>query len=106
MLTIILCRIFGPKRDEVIGEYKRLHNKELYALYSSPNIIPVIKSRRLRWAGNVARMEESRAAYRALGWIPEGRRPLGRTRRRWDDKIEMDVTEVGWDHRLDRSGSG
>jgi hypothetical protein len=72
----VLRRIFEPKRDEVTGEWRRLHNKELYALYSSPNIIRVMKSRRLRWAGHVARMGERRGAYRALVGKPEGRRPL------------------------------
>jgi hypothetical protein len=92
----VLRRILGPKRDEVTGEWRRLHNRELYALYSSPNIIWVIKSRRLRWAGHVARMGESRGAYRALVGKPEGRRPLGRPRRRWEDNIKMDLREVGW----------
>jgi hypothetical protein len=78
----VLRRIFGPKRDEVTGEWRRLHNKELYALYSSPNIIRVIKSRTLRWAGHVARMGERRGAYRALVRKPEGRRSLGRPRHR------------------------
>jgi hypothetical protein len=78
----VLRRIFGPKRDEVTREWRRLHNKELYALYSSPNIIRVIKSRLLRWAGHVARMGERRGAYRALVGKPEGSRPLGRPRRR------------------------
>jgi hypothetical protein len=85
---------FGPKRDEVTREWRRLHNKELYALYSSPNIIWVIKSRRLRWAGHVARMGERRGAYRALLGKPEGRRLLERPRRRWED-IKMDLREVG-----------
>jgi hypothetical protein len=70
----VLRRIFGPKRDEETGEWRRLHNKELYVLYSSPNIIWVIKSRTLRWAGHVARMGERRGAYRALVGKPEGRR--------------------------------
>jgi hypothetical protein len=91
----VLRRIFGPKRDEVTGEWRRLHNIELYALYS-PNIIRVIKSRRLRWAGHVARMGERRCAYRVLAGKPEGRRPLGRPRRRWEDNIKMDLREVGW----------
>jgi hypothetical protein len=90
----VLRRIFGPKRDEVTGEWRRLHNKELYALYSSPNIIRVITSRRLRWAGHVARMGERRGAYRVLVGKPEGRRPLGRPRRRWEDNIKM------WERRL------
>jgi hypothetical protein len=81
----VLWRIFGPKRDEVTGEWRRRHNKELYALYSSPNIIRVIKSRRLRWAGHVAHMGEWRGAYRVLVGKSEGRRPLGRPRRRSED---------------------
>jgi hypothetical protein len=93
----VLRRIFGPKKDEVTGEWRRLHNKELYALYSSPNFIRVIKSRRLRWAGHVARMRERRGAYRALVGKPEGRRPLGRPRRRWEDNITMDLREGGWE---------
>jgi hypothetical protein len=91
----VLRRIFGPKRDEATGEWKRLHNEELYALYSSPNIIRVIKSRRLRWAGHVARKGERRGAYRALVGKPEGRRQLERPRRRWEDSIEMDFREDG-----------
>jgi hypothetical protein len=86
----------GPKRDEVTGEWRRLHNKELYALYSSPNIIRVIKTRRLRWAEHVARMGERRGAYRALVGKPEGRKPLGRPRRRWEDNIKIKLREVGW----------
>jgi hypothetical protein len=92
----VLRRIFGPKRYEVTGEWRRLHNKEIYALYSSPNIIRVMKSRRLRWAGHVARMGERRGAYRALVGKRDGRRPLGRPRRRWEDNIKMDLREVGW----------
>jgi hypothetical protein len=92
----VLRRIFGPKRDEVTGEWRRRHNNELYALYSSPNIIRVIKSRRLRWAVHVARMGERRSAYRALVGKPEGTRPLGRPRHRWEDNIKMDLQEVGW----------
>jgi hypothetical protein len=92
----VLRRIFGPKRDEVTGEWRRLHNKELYALYSSPSIIRVVKSRRLRWAGHVARMGERRGAYRALVGKPEERRPLGRPRRIWEDNIKMNLREVGW----------
>jgi hypothetical protein len=96
----LLRRIFGPKRDEVTREWRRLHNKELCILYSSPNIIRVIKSRRLRLAGHVARMGEKRGAYRALVGKPEGRRPLGRPRRRWEDNIKMYFMEVGWGHEL------
>jgi hypothetical protein len=81
----VLRRIFGPKRDEVTGEWRRLHNEELNDLYSSPNIIGVIKSRRLRWADHVARMGVGRCAYRILVGRPEGRRPRERPRPRWED---------------------
>ena len=77
-------------------EWRRLHNKELHALYSSLNVIWVIKSRRLIWAGHVARMGEKRGAYRVLVGKPERRRPPGRSRRRWEDNIKMDLREVGW----------
>ena len=80
--NMVLKRIFGPRRDEVTGEWRRLHNEELNDLYSSPNIVRGIKSRRMRWAGHVARMGEERGVYRALLGKPEGRRPLGRPRRR------------------------
>jgi hypothetical protein len=93
----VLRRIFGPKRDEVTGEWRRLHKKQVYALYSSLNIIRVIKSRGLRWAGHVARMGERRGAYRALVGKPEGRRPLRRPRRTWENNIKMDLREVGWE---------
>jgi hypothetical protein len=92
----VLRRIFEPKRDEATGEWRRLHNEELNDLYSSPNIIRVIKSRRLRWAGHAANTGEGRGAYRILVGRPEGRRPLGRPRRRWVDNIKMDIREVGW----------
>jgi hypothetical protein len=92
----VLRRIFGPKRDEVIGEWRKLHNEELHALYSSPSIIRIIKARRMRWAGHVARMGENRNAYRLLVGNPEGRRPLGRPRRRWLDNIRMDLEKLGW----------
>jgi hypothetical protein len=92
----VLRRIFGPKRDEVTGEWRRQHNKELCAVYSSPSITRVMKSRILRWAGHVARKGERRGAYRALVGKPEGRRPLGRPRRRWEDNIKIDLREVGW----------
>ncbi|KAJ4450411.1 hypothetical protein ANN_01835 [Periplaneta americana] len=95
----VLRKIFGAKRDEVTGEWRKLHNAELHALYSSPDIIRNIKSRRLRWAGHVARMGESRNAYRVLVGRPEGKRPLGRPRRRWEDNIKMDLREVGYDGR-------
>jgi hypothetical protein len=92
----MLRRIFGPKKVEVTGEWRILHKKELYALYSSPNIIRVIKSRKLRWAEHVARMGERSGAYRALVGKPEGRRSLRRPRRRWEDNIKTDIREVGW----------
>ncbi|KAJ4447230.1 hypothetical protein ANN_09234 [Periplaneta americana] len=95
----VLGKIFGAKRDEVTGEWRKLHNTELHALYSSPDLIRNIKSRRLRWAGHVARMGESRNAYRVLVWRAEGKRPLGRPRRRWKDNIKMDLREVGYDDR-------
>ncbi|KAJ4444268.1 hypothetical protein ANN_06060 [Periplaneta americana] len=95
----VLRKIFGAKRDEVTGEWRKLHNTELHALYSSPDIIRNIKSRRLRWAGHVARMGESRNAYRVLVGRPEGKIPLGRPRRRWEDNIKMDLREVGYDDR-------
>jgi len=91
----VLRKIFGSRRDEVTGEWWRLHNEELNDLYSSPNIVRVIKSRRMRWAGHVARMSEERGVYRILVGKPEGRRPLGRPRRRWADNIRMDLQEVG-----------
>jgi hypothetical protein len=87
----VLRRIFGPKRDEVTGEWRKLHNEELHNVYSSPNIIRTIKSRRMRWAGHVARMGEERNAFRIFVGKPEGRRPLGRPRRRWVDNIKMDL---------------
>ncbi|KAJ4441377.1 hypothetical protein ANN_11232 [Periplaneta americana] len=95
----VLRKIFGAKRDEVSGEWRKLHNAELHALYPSPDIIRNIKSRRLRWAGHVARMGESRNAYRVLVGRPEGKRPLGRPRCRWEDNIKMDLRDVGYDGR-------
>ncbi|KAJ4440738.1 hypothetical protein ANN_08962 [Periplaneta americana] len=95
----VLRKIFGAKQDEVTGEWRKLHNTELHALYSSPDIIRNLKSRRLRWAGHVARMGESRNAYGVLVGRPEGKRPLGRPRRRWEDNIKMDLREVGYDDR-------
>ena len=92
---MVLRRIFGPRSDEVTGEWRRLHNEELNDLYSSPNIVRVIKSRKTRWAGHVARMAEERGAYRVLVGKPEGKRPLGRPRRRWVDNIRIDLHEVG-----------
>ena len=91
----VLRRIFGPKGDEVTEEWRKLHNEELNNLYSSPNIVRVIKSRRMRWAGHVARMREGRGVHRVLVEKPEGRRPLVRLRRRWEDNIKMIVGK--WD---------
>jgi hypothetical protein len=88
--------MFGPKRDEVTGEWRKLHNEELHDLYSSSSIIRIIKWGRMRYAGHVARMGEKRNAYRLLVGKPEGRRPIGRPRRRWVDHIKMDLGEVGW----------
>ena len=88
-------RIFGLRRNEVTGEWRKLHNEELNNLYTSPNIVRVVKSRRMRWVGHVARMAEGRGVYRILVGKPEGRRSLGRPRRRWEDNIKMDVQEVG-----------
>jgi hypothetical protein len=87
----VLRRIFGPKRNEVTGEWKQLHNEELNDLYCSPNIVRVFKSRRSRWAGHVARMGEGRCVYRVLVRKPEGKRTLGRSRLRWEDNIKMDL---------------
>ena len=94
----VLRRIFGPRRDEVTGDWRRLHNEEINVLYCSPNIVRVIKSRRMRWAGRVARMGEERGVYRVLVRKPEGKRPLGRPRRSWVDNIRMDLQEVGCGH--------
>jgi hypothetical protein len=91
----VLRRIFGPKRDEVAGEWRKLHNEELHNLYSSPDIIRQVKSRRMRRAGHVARMGEERKVYKVLVRTPEGKRPLGRPRRRWEDGIRMDLREIG-----------
>jgi len=93
--NMVLRRIFGPRKDEVTEEWRRLHNEELNDLYSSPNTVRVIKSRRMRWAGNVACMDEERRVYRVLLGKPEGRRPLGRPRRRWVDNTRMHLQEVG-----------
>jgi hypothetical protein len=91
----VLRRISGPKRDEVTGEWSKLHNEELHNLYSSPDIIRQVKSRRMRWAGHVARMGEERKVYKVLVGKPEGKRSLGRPSRRWEDGIRMDLREIG-----------
>jgi hypothetical protein len=92
----VLRRIFGPERDEVTGEWRKLHSEELHILYSSANIIRQINSGRMRWAGHVARMGEERNVHRVLMGKPEGKRPLGRPRRRWEDGIRMDLREIDW----------
>jgi hypothetical protein len=91
----VLRRIFGPRRDEVTWYWRGLHNEELNDLYSSPNVVRVIKSRRMRWTGHVARMGEERGVYRVLVGKPEGKRPLVRPRHRWVNNIRMDLQEVG-----------
>jgi hypothetical protein len=106
-LRIPLRRIFGPQRDEVTGEWRKLHNEELHILYSSPNIIRQIKSRRVRWAGHAARMREETNVYKALMGKPKRKRPLGRPRRRWEDGNRMGFKETGWGEcRVDAVGSG
>jgi len=94
--NMVLRRIFGPRRDEVTGKCRRLHNEELNDLYSSPNIVRVIKSRIIRWAEYMARMDEERGVYRVLVGKLEGKRLLRRPRRRWVDNIRMDLQEVGF----------
>jgi hypothetical protein len=91
----VLRRIFGSKRDEVTEEWRKLYDEELHDLYSSPTIVRVIKSRRMRWMGHVAQMGEGGGVYRVLVGKPEGKRPLERPRRRWEDNIKMDLQEVG-----------
>jgi hypothetical protein len=92
----VLRKIFGPKREED-GSWRKLHNDELHSLYSPPNIVRVIKLRRMRWGGHVARMGEGRGAYKVLVGRPEGKRPLERPRRRWEDNIKMNLREIGID---------
>jgi hypothetical protein len=91
----VLRRVFGPKRDEVMGGWRKLHNEKLHDLYSSPSIIRIIKSRSMRWARHIARMEEKRNAYRLLVGKLEGKKLLGRPRRRWLDNIRIDLGDVG-----------
>jgi hypothetical protein len=91
----LLRRIFGPKREELVGGWRRLHNEELHNLYTSPNVIRAIQSRRLRLAGHVARMGERRNAYSILVGKSKGKKRLGRPRRRWEDNIRMDLREMG-----------
>jgi hypothetical protein len=92
----VLRRIFGPKRDEVMGEQRKLHNGELHNLYLSADIIRQIKSRRMRWAGHVARMGEGRRVFRVLVGKPEGKRPLERLRHKWKNGIRMNIRDTGW----------
>ena len=91
----VLRRVFGPKRDEVTGEWRKLHNEELSDWYSLPNIVGVVKLRRMRWAGHVARMVEGREVHRVLMGKREGKRPMGRLRCRWEDNNKLDLQEVG-----------
>jgi hypothetical protein len=92
----VLRRIFGPKRDEVTRGWRKLHNKEIHNLFPSPSTIRMIKSKKMRWQGHVARLEK-RNAYKILVGNPEDKRPLGRLRHRWVDNIKMDLREIGWD---------
>jgi hypothetical protein len=92
----VLRRIFGPKRDEVTGEWRKVHNEELHNLYLSPDIIRQVKSRRMRCVEHVACMGEERKVYKVLVGKPEGKRPLGRQRHRWEDGIRMDLREIGF----------
>jgi len=94
----VLRRVFGPERDKVTGEWRKLLNEELNDLYSIPNIVRVVKSRRMTWARHVALMGEDRGVHRVFVGKPEGKRPLGRPRRRWEDNIRMDLEVVGWGH--------
>ena len=92
-----MLRIFGPKRDVVTGEWRKVHHEDLNELYSSPNIVWVVKLRRVRWVGHTICMAGSRGIYRVLVGKPEGKRPLGRCRRRWqEDNIKVDFQEMGW----------
>jgi len=100
-------RIFVPKMEKITGEWRKLHKEELYDPYCSLSIFRVIKSRGIKWAGHVARKEEREDVYRILMGKPEGRKPLGRPKRRWENNIKMDLQEVGCGgHELDRAGLG
>jgi hypothetical protein len=101
----VLRRIFGPNRDEVTAEWSRLYNEELCVLYSTPNIIRVIKSSRIEGTGHVAHMGYRRGAYMVLEGRPEGGRPPGRPSRRREDNIKLKLEQMGWGHILFRSGS-
>jgi hypothetical protein len=93
----VLRRVFRPKRDEVTGGWRKLHNEELHNLHSSPNITRMIKPRRMRWVGHVAQKGDKRTAYRVLVGKPERKKPLGRPRHRWVDNGKMALREIGWD---------
>jgi hypothetical protein len=101
-----LRRIFGPKRDEVTGEWRKQHNKDLNVLYSSPNIVRVIKSSRMRWAGHVAHMGEDRVVYRVLVWKPVRKRLLGRPKHRWEIILRWTFRKCNVGYELDQIGSG
>ena len=105
-VAVNLRRIFGLKRDGVTGEWRKLHTEELNDLYPSPSTVRVIKSRRMRWARHVALVEEGRDVHKVLVGKPEGKRPLGRPRRRWEDNIKMDLQKVGGVWGLNGVGSG
>jgi hypothetical protein len=92
----VLRRIFGPTRDGMVGGWRKLHNEKFHNLYCSPSIIRTIKSRRMRWAGNVAGIGENRSGYRILLGETEGKRPLGRSRRRWENNSKVHLRELGW----------
>jgi hypothetical protein len=102
----VLRRIFGPKRDEVTGEWKKLHNEDLHNLYSSPDIIRQVKSRRMRWAGHVARMGEERKVNKVSVGKIKGKKPLGRQRSKWEDGSRMDLWEIGFDCLMTGTGGG
>ena len=102
----VLRRVFWSKGDEVTGEWRKLHNEELSDLYSLPNIVRVVKTRRMRWAGHVARMGQGRGVHRVLVGKPEGKIPMGKPRRRWEHNIKMDLQKVGGGCGLDGVGSG
>jgi hypothetical protein len=106
-VLILLIAVFGPKRNEVKGEWSKIHHEELNDQYASSNIVRVINSRRMRWAGHVARMVERRGVYKVLVGEPEGKKPLWRPRCRWEDNIKMNLQELGCrGNGLDRAGSG
>jgi hypothetical protein len=102
----VLRRIFGPKKGELTGQRRKFHGKELHILYSSPNIIRQIKSRRMRWAGHLAHMRDVMKVYRVLVGKPKGKRSLRRPRHRWEDGMRMDFMEIDWGCRVHPVGSG